>query len=477
MKHVLIIDDEEAICWGLKRVVQSLGAEAWVANSVEQALRSKYPDRPEAILLDVRLPGMDGISAMQSFREMWEQVPIIVMTAYGDLETAVKAVKHGAFQYLIKPFDSETVRAALEQALRSGAGDASVSIPRGQESALPENGFVAHSAVMQEVFNKIALASDSDAAVLLHGESGTGKELAAQAIHRFSRRAGRPLVVVNVAALSPNLAESELFGHVRGAFTGANENREGLLGQAHGGTLFLDEVAEIPLPLQAKLLRALEQKEFLPVGSNQPVRSDFRVIAATHQNLSQLVASGEFREDLYYRLAAFPIELPPLRERPEDIRPLAQHFLQRLTAAGRQAPELSSAALRELEQRTWRGNVRELRNVLEHALIVSRGQTIRPEHFSRAPARGGVSVETANDLEAQIGQLLRTWTRAAASHPDWEGLLYEKLLELVERPVFTELLAGHDNQVLPAARILGLHRTTLRRKLDRMESPPETPSN
>ncbi len=469
MKHVLIIDDEEAISWGLKRVAQNLGAEAWTANSVEQALQTEYPARPDVLVLDVRLPGEDGISAMHRFRERWEQVPIIVMTAFGDLETAVKAVKNGAFQYLIKPFDTETIRNSLEQALRAGAADAPPQESGGKPVPLPEHGFVAESVVMQEVFNQIALAADSDAAVLLQGESGTGKELAAQAIHRFSRRARHPLVVVNVAALSPNLAESELFGHVRGAFTGANENRMGLLAQANGGTLFLDEVAEIPLPLQAKLLRALEQKEFLPVGANQPVRSDFRVIAATHQDIARLITSGEFREDLYFRLAAFPIQLPPLRSRIEDIQPLARHFLQRLTAVGRPAPQLSPGALQELQQRPWRGNVRELRNVLEHALIVSRGQTIQPEHLARTSATGSQPRSEAVALREQIRLLLRNWTREALHNPAWEGMLYEKLLELVEQPVFAELLAANDNQVLPAARILGLHRTTLRRKLDRLE--------
>ncbi|MFM7739208.1 MAG: sigma-54-dependent transcriptional regulator, partial [Planctomycetota bacterium] len=407
-------------------------------------------------------------SAMHRFRERWEQVPIIVMTAFGDLETAVRAVKNGAFQYLVKPFDTETVRTSLEQAFQANPSVSSTGSVSEKIASLPNHAFIAHSAVMQEVFNKIALAADSDAAVLLQGESGTGKELAALAIHRFSRRADKPLVVVNVAALSPALAESELFGHVRGAFTGAQANREGLLAQADGGTLFLDEVAEIPLPLQAKLLRALEQKEYIPVGSNKPVRSDFRLIAATHQNMSKLISSGEFREDLYFRLSAFPIDLPPLRARPEDIEPLAEHFLRRLTAAGRQPPQLSPAALQELQQRNWRGNVRELRNVLEHALIVSRGQTIQPEHLSRVQTGAHAGTQQASSRDEQIRNLLREWTRESMDNPAWEGMLYEKLLELVEQPVFEELLAAHDNQVLPAARILGLHRTTLRRKIDRL---------
>lgn len=468
MKRVLIVDDEEAICWGLKRVVQSLGAEAWSANSVEQALQAGFEPKPDVIMLDVRLPGEDGISAMHRFRDRWEQVPIIVMTAFGDLETAVRAVKNGAFQYLVKPFATEVARASLEQAFQAGPAAVPVGGELPGQRGLPSESFIAHSAVMQEVFNKIALAADSDAAVLLQGESGTGKELAALAIHRFSRRADKPLVVVNVAALSPNLAESELFGHVRGAFTGAQSNRDGLLAEANGGTLFLDEVAEIPLPLQAKLLRALEQKEFLPVGSNKPVQSDFRLLAATHQNMSKLIASGEFREDLFFRLSAFPIDLPPLRARPEDIEPLAEHFLRRLTAAGRQPPQVSPAALRELQQRTWRGNVRELRNVLEHALIVSRGQTIQPEHLSWSQSNPLDTVEQVRNRNEQIGNLLREWTREAMDNPAWEGMLYEKLLELVEQPVFEELLAANDNQVLPAARSLGLHRTTLRRKLDRL---------
>jgi two-component system nitrogen regulation response regulator GlnG len=468
MKRVLIIDDEESICWGLKRVAQSLGADAWSANSVEQALQTDYESKPDAIMLDVRLPGEDGISAMHRFRERWEQVPIIVMTAFGDLETAVRAVKNGAFQYLVKPFDTETVRTSLEQAFQASPSAAATGSVSEKIASLPEHAFIAHSAVMQEVFNKIALAADSDAAVLLQGESGTGKELAALAIHRFSRRADQPLVVVNVAALSPSLAESELFGHVRGAFTGAQANREGLLAQADGGTLFLDEVAEIPLPLQAKLLRALEQKEYIPVGANKPLRSDFRLIAATHQDMSKLIASGEFREDLYFRLSAFPIDLPPLRARPDDIEPLAEHFLRRLTAAGRKPPQLSPAALQELQQRNWRGNVRELRNVLEHALIVSRGQTIQPEHLSRVQTATAGGIQQSSNRDEQIRNLLREWTRESMENPAWEGMLYEKLLELVEQPVFEELLAAHDNQVLPAARLLGLHRTTLRRKIDRL---------
>lgn len=464
---ILIVDDEEAICWGLERVAEGLGYPSQRANSVEQALRWDSPRPPRLILLDVRLPGIDGLSAMRLFRERWGELPIVVMTAFGDLQTAVTAVRNGAFEYLIKPFDMETVRRVLQRAMEPAESglraspQATTSRPRPNPAVA---GFVAQSTVMQEVFNRIALAADSDAAVLLAGASGTGKELAAHAIHQFSRRSAGPLVVVNVAALSPGLAESELFGHVRGAFTGAEQHRTGLIAQARGGTLFLDEVAEIPLPIQVKLLRALEQKQVLPVGADKPLQCDFRIITATHQDLARMVSLGDFRQDLYFRLTAFQIDLPPLRDRPGDIGPLANYFLDQLTSGGKR-PELSPAGLQHLESQLWPGNVRELRNALEHALIASRGQTLLPEHFPQ-PAVLAREAEGQESLERQIQKLLREWARQAlASSPGSESL-YEDLLRLLEPPVLDEILQAHQGQVSNAARVLGLHRTTLRRKID-----------
>jgi two-component system, NtrC family, nitrogen regulation response regulator GlnG len=320
---------------------------------------------------------------------------------------------------------------------------------------------------MQEAFNRLALAAASDACVLLHGESGTGKELAARAIHKFSRRAEHPFVVVNMASLSESLVESELFGHVQGAFTGAENSRVGLLAQADGGTLFLDEVAEIPLSIQVKLLRALEQQEVVPVGASEPVASNFRLVSATHQNLQQLVQTGDFRHDLYFRMAAFHVELPPLRERRDDIVPLAEHFLGELSNSGTSTTRLSAPTRKALSERDWSGNVRELRNAIEHALIVARGGVIDPVHLPAAtPSADRASPATSGDVEQQIRMLLAAWTEQQLSDAEDVGELYDRLLTLVEPPVLEQVLSSNSNQVATAARVLGLHRTTLRKKIE-----------
>ncbi len=300
MAKLLVVDDEESICWGLKRLGESLGHEVLTASSAEAGLEIAQRQRPDAIVLDVRLPGMDGLSAIEHFQRSIGPRPIIVITAYGDLPTAVEAVRQRAFEYLIKPFDLQQVEQALSRALEPDANLSADAAPHRETVG----GMVGRSPAMQHIFKRIALSAASDACVLVSGETGTGKELAARAIHQFSGRAAGPFVAVHVASLSGALAESELFGHVRGAFTGADFQRQGLLAQAEGGTLFLDEVADIPLPIQVKLLRALEMREVTPVGSNRPTPANFRVVSATHQRLHDAVKSGAFRHDLYFRLCA-----------------------------------------------------------------------------------------------------------------------------------------------------------------------------
>ncbi len=291
MAHLLIVDDEQSICWGLSKLAAEMGHSASTAASAEQGLADADQRLPDAILLDIRLPGIDGLTAMGRFRDRCGPVPIVVMTAYGDLNTAVTSVRNGAFDYLTKPFDLQTARRVIRRVLEYHPEAVSAApSSAGEEEPLR---LVGHSPVMQDVFKRIALVAPSDACVHLYGESGTGKELVARAIHRHSRRSKGPFVAVNVASLSPSLAESEMFGHVRGAFTGADQGRAGLLERAHGGTIFLDEVADIPMDLQVKLLRALEHSEILPVGGNRPVQTDFRIISATHRNLAEQVAQGD----------------------------------------------------------------------------------------------------------------------------------------------------------------------------------------
>lgn len=463
MIKLLIVDDEPTICWGLTQLGEGMGHDVTTASSAEKALQIIDKNQPDVIILDVRLPGMDGLTALGKFQKKLGLIPVVVITAYGDLQTAVKAIQNGAFEYIVKPFDLDEMEKVLQRALES------ISQPEETKQVSQQvDGLVGRTPVMQTVFKKIALAATSDTSVMLSGESGTGKELAARAIHQFSNRSTGPFVAVNVASLSATLAESELFGHSRGAFTGADKPRIGLIEQANGGTLFLDEVADIPLPIQVKLLRVLDHNEVLPVGSNEIVKTDFRVISATHQSLENNIQEGLFRHDLYFRLCGFQIEMPSLRERQKDIPELAEHFLNRLTRKpGLQHSRLSEETLIELQQRPWYGNVRELSNAIEHAALLARGGIISPELL---PAPVSQSLMNSSELhpvdEAGIATQIRHWTEKKLSNGKEKSELYEEFIHLVEKPLLETLLKNNNNQCAAAARILGLHRTTLKKKLD-----------
>jgi two-component system nitrogen regulation response regulator GlnG len=462
MAHLLIVDDEQSICWGLARLGKEMGHSVSSAASAEEALALAARQPPDAIVLDVRLPGMDGLAAMERLHADIGPVPVILITAHGELETAVEAVRRGAFDYLVKPFDLAVAERAIRRALEP---------PRlpAEATSLPvadvEQEIVGISAAMQEVFKQVALAAHCDACIHIRGESGAGKELIARAIHRYSRRAGGPFVPVHAASLSPSLAESELFGHVRGAFTGADQAHKGLLERAHGGTIFLDEVADIPVSIQVKLLRVLEYGEVLPVGADRPVSTDFRIISATHQNLYDRVAEGTFRHDLYFRLATFKIEIPPLRARREDIRPLVDRFLDLLAAKnGSPRPSISDGALAELESRPWHGNVRELRNAVEHAMILARSGSIAAEHL---PAATPQTLRPAASRE-KIAAWIEQWVESQVAQSPEASDLYDRFLQMIEPPLLRAVLQESRGQCATAARRLGLHRTTLRKRLDEL---------
>jgi len=460
MADILIVDDEQSISWGLSKLAEEMGHVSRTAASAEEGFQLAQAQRPDLIILDVRLPGMDGLTAMHEFRERIGPVPIIIITAYGELDTAVKAVRGGAFDYLTKPFELEVAQRSISRALQ--LADSTEVTPK--EFSPDKEEIVGTSPAMQEVFKRIALVAASDACVHLRGESGTGKELVARAIHRYSHRANKPFLPIHVASLSPSLIESELFGHMQGAFTGADQSRVGLLEQADGGTIFLDEVAEIPGSIQVKLLRALELKEITPVGSAESIPADFRIISATHQNLAERVTEGSFRHDLYFRLVTFEIEIPPLRERREDIRALVEYFLTRLTSASEESPPaISGEAMVMLEQLPWYGNVRELRNAVEHGLVMARGGSVNSDHLP--PPLSDSLVAPAGEKEG-IADLIRQWTTQRLASPEESGELYKDLLETIEPP-FLEIVMQHfQGQCATAARSLGLHRTTLRKKLD-----------
>jgi two-component system nitrogen regulation response regulator GlnG len=455
----LLVDDEEAVCWALERALAKEGHKVVVAASAEEAFTQVAKQAPDAIVLDVRLPGMDGLSALGRLRQQSDDAPIIVVTAFGNLNTAVRAVEGGAFDYLAKPFDLDQALETINRALQRRVLQRQAP-PQENESPPPAlEEIVGRSAPMHTVFKRIALVAPRDSCVLITGESGTGKELVARALHRYSARRDRPFLPVHVAALNPSLVESELFGHVKGAFTGAAQARPGLLALAEGGTVFFDELADIPMPVQVKLLRVLEHDEIMPVGSNQSQPLNIRILAATHQDLERRIADGAFRHDLFFRLNVFQIHLPPLRDRRDDLLPLAEHFLQRFEPKA--LPLLPDTAKFLLAQ-PWLGNVRELRNALEHAVIVARGGPLLPEHFPALHAGTGPLTAT-EQLDAAVRAWFENQLKAAAGQTP--GDLYQELLQSVEPALLDEVMRRVQGNRWVAAQWLGLNRATVRKKL------------
>ena len=459
--QILVVDDDEAIAWTMARVLAAPHRIICTVPSAEEALKRAHETPFDLIFLDIRLPGQDGLSILQTLKTLTNNAPVVVMTGHGTLQTAVKAVEEGAFDYLTKPFDLDQALACAERALARPRAANPLSPITTIASELPE--LTGSCPSMQEVFKRIALATNSSATVMITGESGTGKELVARAIHRHGLRNSEPFVPVHVAALNPNLVESELFGHEKGAFTNATHATQGLLSLAGKGTLFLDEIAEIPLTVQVKLLRVLEQGTFHPVGSSRELRLEARVIAATHQDLAQRCAENQFRQDLYFRLNVFGIHLPPLRERGNDLELLALEIIRRLDVRCLPLPQ---ATLLALTSRQWTGNVRELRNALEHAVILARGGPILPEHLP-PPARA--EMKNADGLRNAVHQ----WLDHAIATETEPSDLWARFVGATEPAIIEEVLRRVGGNRLHAAQWLGINRSTLRRKLADGESTVE----
>ena len=471
MPSVLIIDDEEPIAWALRRAFEREKYRVRVAATAEDGLAKARQELPDVVFLDVRLPGMDGLAALGELRKIAPDAAAIVITAHGNLNTAVKAVEGGAFDYLAKPFDLALALEAARRAITRAAPESGGSRPPlAEEVDLSADAIIGRSAAMQTVFKRIALVAPTAACVLISGESGTGKELVARAVHAHSPRRAKSFLPVHLAALNPNLVESELFGHTKGAFTGAERSREGLLSLASGGSVFLDELADIPLPVQAKLLRVLERQEVIPVGSGEPQPVDVRIVSATHADLSAAVAEGRFRADLFYRLNVYPIHLPPLRDRVDDIPALAEHFLRRFGIA-KPSAVLSLETVAFLKARPWPGNVRELRNALEHAAIEARGGALRPEHFPE-PVSGSGPLGIAE----RLCSLVVEWVRETIGQSTGEPVdLYQQLLDTVEPALLDEVLRQLEGNRLAAARWLGLARATVRKMIRKYHPSADEP--
>ncbi len=466
MSRVLVVDDEPSICWSLERLLRAEGHDVITVSNAENALQVIDVEAIDAMILDVRLPGMSGLQAIPQIRSKLGAIPIVLITAFGDLETAIEAVQNEVTEYLTKPFDLDHAAEVIRDALArrgSTAEDAAVSDP----SALHRSTLVGRSEPMQNVFKKIALAARNDLPVLIVGETGTGKELVAAAIHENSMRRSRPYVPITLPAINPTQIEIELFGYARGAVSGSTEAREGMFAASVGGTILLDEVGELPLPVQLKLLRLLEQREYTPLGDIRGRECDVRVLAATSYDLRPRVTSQQFREDLYFRLAVFEIRLPPLRERLEDIPLLCEYFLTKLSYPNPRSA-IDPETLNELRSRPWRGNVRELRNALEHSAVLARGQTILPQHLPEAQQLTTAAAGTV-ERTVTLTDMVQLWLKRQLEGDtgNSEDGLFDRFLAEVEPVLIRGVIEASKGSRAAAAQRLGMHRATLREKMRR----------
>ncbi|MGH7387945.1 MAG: sigma-54-dependent transcriptional regulator [Candidatus Rokuibacteriota bacterium] len=469
--RILVADDEDSLRWVLEKGLRGAGYEVISVEDGEAAMRAVEREPFDLVLLDVRMPGLDGLTVLERLRELRPDTYVVVMTAHGTMETAIKAMQRGAYDYLAKPFDLDEVLLLSERALAAGRLTQEVArLRRGLQEVREFSALIGRHPRMQDVYKTIGRIAGTDVTVLLRGESGTGKELVARAIHHYSRRSGRPFVAVSCAAIPATLLESEMFGHERGAFTDAKERRLGKFELAHGGTLYLDEIGDMPLELQAKLLRALQERTIERLGGQEPIRVDVRVLAATNRDLDSLMGEDRFREDLYYRLNVVTLNLPPLRERRRDVPLLVEHLL------GKHADELGERgvapeALDRLVGHDWPGNVRELENVVQRAMVLATNGVILPEHLPIGPVSAAASVAVDATLEDIIERKLMECVRGLRDRS--AANLYDLMVGLVEKPLLRAVLRETGGNQVRAAQILGINRNTLRKKLTEHAVDPD----
>lgn len=459
-KHIWIVDDDESIRFVLEHALKKAGLQVRSFDSAESVLTALQKEQPPEVLVsDIRMPGMDGLSLLNKISREQPGLPVIIMTAHSDLESAVSAYQAGAFDYLPKPFDLNEAIALVERALESHQKHIDSST-NGERQ--PVSGILGKSPAMQAVFRAIGRLSHSDINVLINGESGTGKELVAQALHRHSPRASGPFIAINMAAIPADLMESELFGHEKGAFTGAHNQRLGRFEQAEGGTLFLDEIGDMPAALQTRLLRVLSDGKFYRVGGHEPINSDVRIIAATHQNLENQVIDGNFREDLFHRLNVIRIHVPALRERREDIPLLTQHFLkQAARELAVEAKQPREELLEHLAALDWQGNVRQLENTCRRLTVMASGREI---HLQDLPQELTLTENNGADTSPDNWQQqLSLWVeQQLISH---QGHLLKKAVPQFEMVMIRATLQYTGGKRQDAAKLLGWGRNTLTRKI------------
>jgi DNA-binding NtrC family response regulator len=446
-ERILIVDDEDGMRRLLSRVLTREGYETSAVGSGAEALRLVASERFDLVVTDIKMPEMDGLQLLAELKEYEPSLPIIVITAYGTIENAVQALRSGAYDYIAKPFENDEIKLTVAKAFERERLLAENRYLHAElEGRYDFSGIVGGSLAMQQVYDMASSVAVSNANVLITGESGTGKELLARSIHYSSLRKEKPFVVLNCAALSEGVLESELFGHEKGAFSGALDTRKGRFERADQGTLFIDEVAEMSMAAQVKLLRVIQEHEFERVGGNKTISVDVRIVAATNKKLEDQVKDGNFREDLYYRLNVVNINVPPLRSRREDVEPLSRFFLDKYTSeTGKKIADLSPRALSCLLAHDWPGNVRELQNAIERAVVLSKGSVLTPRDFPQG-------MQGDDQICLQI--------------PEKGGSLTD-ILEDLERQLIIQTLQREDGSQTRAAETLGIKRTTLRYKMEK----------
>jgi two-component system, NtrC family, nitrogen regulation response regulator GlnG len=459
MPTLLVIDDEQSVRYSFRRVFEGDDVRVLTAATAAEGLQQLREHGPDVVVLDLQLPDRSGLELFHEIHPHDPKRPVIFITAHGTTETAIEAMKHGAFDYLVKPVDLERLSQVLGRAFEAAR---LMRVPAVLPAEDDGDRIVGHSTVMQEMCKAVGRIAPQDVNVLITGESGTGKELVARALYHHSRRAERPFLAINCAAIPETLLESELFGHEQGAFTGAQRRRIGKFEQCDGGTLFLDEIGDMAPALQAKMLRVLQEQRFERLGSNETLQTRVRVLAATNHDLERLVEEGRFRKDLYYRLKVVTIQVPPLRARPDDVAELAHYFLFRFDRElGLDLRGFAPEALELLQSYSWPGNVRELQSVIKQAMLHASGHILLPEFLPENLRRGRQSAgavpapKAGFDLEGLIDSLLRRGQRE----------VHRQVVEAVERELLTQVLRHTHGHQAQASDLLGLNRATLRNKL------------
>lgn len=457
--RILVVDDQMAICYALRRFLEAEGFDVSTASSGREALSLARTENPDVVIMDVSMPGMDGLEALSRLKSAHPAVQVVLMTAFSSTERAIAAMKQGAFDFLLKPFDNSHLLKVVRDALRSRRLMADVVLVEREPVDPAEERIIGSSPKMLAAFKQIGKVAPTEAPVLILGETGTGKELVARALYQHSRRARKPFLAINCAAIPETLLESELFGHEKGAFTGAAVRHPGKFEQCHEGTLFLDEIGDLPLSLQGKLLRVLQDGSFQRVGGTESLRVDVRLIAATHCDLKEMVAKKTFREDLFYRINVVSLSLPPLRERLEDIDELSAYFIRKYNRLfGKTIRSLASGTLDRLKRHTWPGNVRELENVIQKAMVLATGDCLEIPFLAAADAgRPGQPLFSCQQVVSTfVDQVL------AGGLP----CCLPEIIQQVETQMVARALELTGQNQVQAARLLGIARNTLRKKLD-----------